>query len=103
MGESFEQCAYREVLEETGLKCTELEFFMLASGEKMHYTYPNGDEVYIAEATYICKKYEGDLKVQEKEALEQRFFGLMNLPSNISPVNVEVIERLKHEIKGSME
>lgn len=94
LGESFEKCAVREVFEETGLKCLDLKFFAAESGERMHYTYPNGDEVYIAEIVYICDKYEGKLKVQEDEVVEQRFFDLSQLPDNISPINRNVIDKL---------
>ena len=94
LGESFEEYAKREAFEETGLECLELTYFTHMSGEKMHYIYPNGDEVYIAEIVYICNKYKGELKVQEEEALEQRFFDLDKLPDNISPINREVLQRL---------
>lgn len=94
LGESFEDCARREVLEETGLECIELTYFTNASGEKMHYIYPNGDEVYIAEIVFLCEKYKGEMKVQESEALEQRFFDLDKLPENISPINVETLQML---------
>ena len=93
LGESFDKCAVREVFEETGLKCLDLKLFTAESGEQMHYTYPNGDEVYIAEIVYICDKYEGKLKVQEDEVVEQRFFDLSQLPDNISPINRNVIDK----------
>lgn len=94
LGESFEDCARREVLEETGLECIELTYFTNMSGEKMHYIYPNGDEVYTAEVVFLCKNYKGELRVQETEALEQKFFDLENLPDNISPLNIEVLQLL---------
>ena len=59
LGDSFESCAKREVLEETGLRCQELIHYMNVSGESMHYTYPNGDEIYAAESIYLCHKYTG--------------------------------------------
>ena len=49
LGESFKDCARREVQEETGLICGNLEHFMNVSGEEVHYVYPNGDEIYAAE------------------------------------------------------
>ena len=48
LGESFKDCARREVREETGLICGKLEHFMNVSGEEVHYVYPNGDEIYAA-------------------------------------------------------
>ena len=56
--------------------------------------YPNGDEVYIAEVVFVCSNYQGELKEQETEVLEQRFFDSQSLPDNISPMNVEVLQRL---------
>lgn len=94
LGESFEACAKREALEETGLECMELAYFTHMSGEKMHYTYPNGDEVYISEVVFLCRKYQGELKVQETEVQEQRFFDLDKLPENISPINTDVLQML---------
>lgn len=92
LGESFKECAIREVFEETGLKCIKLEYFKTLSGKQMHYFYPNGDEVYIAETVFVCDKYEGELKVQKEEASEQRFFDIAELPDNITPMNVGVIK-----------
>lgn len=94
LGESFEACAKREALEETGLECMELTYFTHMSGEKMHYTYPNGDEVYISEVVFLCRKYQGELKVQETEVQEQRFFDMDKLPENISPINTDVLQML---------
>lgn len=88
LGESFEECAKREVFEETGLECESLNYFTTASGEDMHYIYPNRDEV------YICREYTGILKVQKEEVTEQRFFELEKLPVNIHPVNINVIKKL---------
>lgn len=44
-GESFEQTARREILEETGLTLGALEFLGVYSGSQFYYRYPNGDEV----------------------------------------------------------
>lgn len=85
LGESFEECARREVLEETGLTCGKLEFLMDVSGDDSFYQYPNGDKVYIAGIVYLCRDFSGELKAQEKEVAEQRFFPIDQLPENIAP------------------
>ena len=94
LGESFEECARREALEETGLECLNLIYFTHKSGKEMHYIYPNGDEVYIAEIVFLCDQYQGELKAQESEVFEQRFFDLDKLPENISPINKDVLQML---------
>ena len=43
--EKIEDCAVRELFEETGIIAGELEFFYVNSGKEAHYVYPNGDEV----------------------------------------------------------
>lgn len=80
IGESFEECARREVSEETGLVCGELEFFMELSGEDSLYEYPNGDQVYLAVIIYICHEFSGEMKVQEDEVVAQKFFPIDQLP-----------------------
>ena len=57
LGESVEDCARRELLEEMNLIPDELEFFMVNSGEETHYIYPNGDEVYNGVITYLGRKW----------------------------------------------
>lgn len=94
LGESFEECAIREVFEETGLICKDLEVFEVESGSDCHYIYPNGDEVYIVSTIYVCQKYTGELKVDCDEATEQKFFSLNHLPDNLSPMQIKSIEKL---------
>lgn len=85
LGESFEDCARREVLEETGLTCGKLEFLMDVSGQESFYRYPNGDQVYIAGIVYLCRDFTGQMNVQEEEVAEQRFFPIDRLPENLVP------------------
>lgn len=85
LGEEAEETARRELLEETGLTACSLELFGVFSGEDMHYIYPNGDEVYNVDIVYICREYAGELRPQEGEVDELRFFDGDDLPENISP------------------
>ena len=101
IGESFEECARREVFEETGLTCGKLEYFMELSGEDTFYEYPNGDQVYLAVIIYICRDFSGELKVQEEEAYEQRFFPIDALPE-IPPLKIKsrIFEKVRNYIKS---
>ena len=99
LGESVEDCARRELLEEMNLIADELEFFMINSGEETHYIYPNGDEVYNVEIVYLCRKYHGDMRPQESELSELRFFSPDQLPEvsePIIPVFREYQKRIPH-------
>ncbi|MBR5165166.1 MAG: NUDIX hydrolase [Ruminococcus sp.] len=89
LGESFEECARREVLEETGLTCGKLEYFMDLSGEGSFYEYPNGDKVFLAGILYICRDFTGELRSQEDEVITQRFFPVDALPENTPPLKIK--------------
>jgi ADP-ribose pyrophosphatase YjhB (NUDIX family) len=86
LGESVEDCARRELLEEMNLIADELEFFMINSAGETHYIYPNGDEVYNVEIVYLCRKYHGDMRPQESELSELRFFPPDQLPDVSEPI-----------------
>ncbi len=72
--EKIEDCAKRELLEETGLIADEISFFTVNSGSEVHYTYPNGDEVSNIEIVFLCSCYHGELKAQREEVEELKFF-----------------------------
>ena len=91
--ERLEECAKRELFEETGLIADEMTLFMINSGPEVHYVYPNGDEVSNVEIIYLCKKYHGTLKRQEEEIEELRFFAPEDVPDAISPPIRPVVEK----------
>lgn len=93
--EKAEDAAVRELYEETGLKAlpNELELFGVFSGEALHYTYPNGDEVSTVDIVYICRSYSGVLAQQCDETLELKFFPLNALPDNITPTVKPILKK----------
>ncbi|WP_406241993.1 NUDIX hydrolase [Tissierella carlieri] len=103
LGESLEQTASREVLEEVGLVCGELKLFNVYSDEKLYYKYPDGNEVYNVTTTYLCNDYSGEIVVDLSEGRDARFFPLDNIPSNLSSTIKEIVEEflLKyHDLKA---
>jgi len=91
LGEHVEDAAIRELEEEFGIKAISLELFNVFSGEELYYKYPNGDEVYNIDTVYICENYTGIPKADGHEILEVRFFDLQNIPENLSPPIVPVV------------
>jgi len=85
LGESYEETARREIFEETGLRVGELHVFYLNSGQHTYYQYPNGDEVFMACVIFTTTEFSGDIKMQEDETADLRWFGLHELPDNINP------------------
>lgn len=94
--ESVEDTAKRELFEETGLIAEELELLGVYSGKHMHNIYPNGDEVSNVDIVYVCKKYSGQLKCQEKEVEELRFFSIDEMPDEIFMPNAPAIKDWKN-------
>lgn len=99
--ECVEDCARRELQEEMGLVADETEFFCVNSGPETHYVYPNGDEVSNMEIVYLCRKYHGELRRQESEMEELRFFDPGEIDLNmISPPIRPVMDRYLRKYAG---
>ena len=92
IGESLEETARREALEETGLELNELNWFDLFSGREVIYELPHGDVIVNVIAVYISRKFRGQPQLSE-EGFELRFFKLNELPTNISPPDRPIIKR----------
>ena len=62
------------------------------SGERMQYTYPNGDKVSNVDIVYTCHEYSGELKMQASEVSQLKFIDICDLPEDIFPPNRPAIE-----------
>ena len=83
LGESAEDTARRELLEETGLTAHALELVGVYTGPGEHAVYPNGDEVYNVEFFFVCRDWSGTLRPQEGEVDGLRFFSPEEFPAEL--------------------
>ena len=96
IGESLEETARREVLEETGLNLDELSWFGLFSGQEFIYQYPHGDVIVNVVAVYTSRHYQGSLQVNKEEGDKLCFFDLNKLlldTLDISPPDKPIIQK----------
>ena len=94
LGESTEETARRELLEETGLDIHKLTLFGVFSGKELYYRYPSGEEVYNVSVVYITRDLNETVKLIDGEHYEYRFFDLGQLPENMSPPIKPIINKL---------
>jgi len=93
LNEEVENAATRELFEETGLTALKLELFGVFSGPDMYYQYPNGDEVSNVDIVYICREYTGELKPNNAEVSDLRFFETNKIPDDISPPQQKALRK----------
>lgn len=96
IGESLEDGLKREIKEETSLEIYNPKLFEVRSN--IHIVYPNKDEVYYTEVIYEVTEYKGDLR-PDAESIELKWFKVENLPDDISPIQIEIIEKFVATLK----
>ena len=83
-GESFEECVKREIMEETGLCVSNLEFF---GGIRVKNKYGlQFSQFFLAT---LCSY---DIQNQPEEVIKVKFFPINSLPTHIVPFQKEIIE-----------
>lgn len=98
-GEVVEDAARRETLEEANIEIGEMSLFGVFSGPELYYKYPNGDEVYNVTIMYLSRDWQGDIQISD-EHTEWRWFAATEIPENISPPIIPIIEQFKRTISS---
>ncbi|WP_456275031.1 NUDIX hydrolase [Bacillus sp. AK031] len=92
LGESTEDVARREVLEETGLTIGKLDLIDVYSGGKYFIVAANGDQFYVVTTAYSTADVKGELVVDQVESIQFQYFEQHELPEYIVKSHREVIE-----------
>lgn len=96
LGETVEETARREVLEETGLTVGRLELFGVFSDPEL-LTYSSGDRAQIVTVSYLTDEVSGTLQ-PDAEGLELRYFALDALPEPIFPPNLKMLAVIRGKL-----
>jgi 8-oxo-dGTP pyrophosphatase MutT (NUDIX family) len=99
LGESLEETAIREALEEADVTIFELEFLGMLSGKKYFFEYPNGDQIYNVGAVYVSRNWTGMPKADRLEGSEVKFFALDEVPSVHGSMTHDALEMLTKYIE----
>ncbi|TMV44995.1 NUDIX hydrolase [Paenibacillus mesophilus] len=98
LGESAEDTARREVLEETGLEVGELRLIDVFSGPQSFMTAPNGDEFYAVTIAYSTREVHGDMVIDLSESMDFRYFPLTELPEEIVGSHKMILDRFLSQL-----
>ena len=94
LNETLEECAIRELKEETNINVNDLELITVLSGKEYYFKYPNENELDCVIALYKVSNYEGELNINDGESKELKFFSLDNLPELESRAKA-IIDKIK--------
>lgn len=93
-GETLEQAARRELLEETGLRAGELTRIDVFSGPEFVVRYPDGYAAYVVGATFETSDVTGNLEVDDAgETAALGWWPEDGLPSEVNPYNRLILRR----------
>ena len=87
-GESIEEAAVREVLEETGLSVAVTRLVGIYSDPKRYsiMVYPGGQSVQYVTTVFECARRSGELRISN-ESSDLRYFNTQSLPENTLPAH----------------
>lgn len=97
LGESLEQTAARELLEEANLTAKRFTLLDVLSGEELYFKYPNGDETYTVIVLYRAIGVSGTLSINDGESHKLQYFPLDALPELESRAEYVIKKLIENE------
>jgi 8-oxo-dGTP pyrophosphatase MutT (NUDIX family) len=100
-GESLEETARREVMEEVGLELDELTLMSVFSGADQYFRYPNGDEVFNVTTVYTANPRDLNFDLDPQEATAVRFFHVDDIPADLIAPEIPILEYYSRMVENS--
>lgn len=94
-GETFIEALNREIKEELNIEPINPALFGIYAGQDLFHIYPDGDESFILNHVFICEDYRGELKYNDGEVLETKWFDLEDLPNDIHKIDIQIIKDIR--------
>ncbi len=105
LGESAEDTARRELLEETALTLGRLELIGVYSGPEQLCRATNGDEWYVVNIAFTTDDYSGEPRVNDGESTALRWFTAEDIPDKLAATHRKILadylRKLAEEEKNS--
>ncbi|MEV8057729.1 NUDIX hydrolase [Streptomyces antimycoticus] len=101
-GESLEETARREVMEEVGLELDEITLMGVFSGADQYFRYPNGDQVFNVTTVYTATVRDWHLRLDPQEASMAQLFPVDDLPNDLIAPEVPILEHYVKNLKNSL-
>ena len=101
-GESLEETARREVMEEVGLELAELTLMSVFSGPEQYFRYPNGDQVFNVTAVYTATARDWQLSEDSSEVAAAKLFAIDDLPGDVIAPEVPILAHYSRVVKGPL-
>lgn len=101
-GEKYIDALNREIKEELNITPKNPSLMGIYSGINMFNKYPSGDEVYLLNHVFVCEEYEGEIKFNDGEVLDAKWFDIDNLPVDVFEVDKPMLRDVKRFFESGM-
>lgn len=101
-GEKYFDALRREIKEELNIEPINPQLFGIYAGEEMYHVYPNGDQVYVVNHVFICEDFKGEIKFNDGEVTEFKWFDIDNLPENLMDVDIPPLKDINLYLETKM-